>query len=419
MPAGLEVLPQDTGLTPCAGVREARRECKKYHRRMKQRALVGATIYVSPAEEPIRDGVVLVQGGEIVAAGARALVEIPRGAETLDCAGCTITAGYWNSHVHFFERKWADAAAIPAAELARQLENFTRYGFTAVFDLSSAWENTRRLRDRIESGEVAGPRIRSTGEGLVPPGGLPSDAVLAMMGVTKTPMPEITDAAQAAAACRKLLDGGVDGIKVFVSSQSPAALSESAMQAAVSEAHGLGKPVFAHPNSGADVLAALRAGVDVIAHTTPRSGPWDDAILTLMRERQAALTPTLHLWQHYLRHDRISAQEHIVETAAGQVRAWLGAGGTVLFGTDLGAVDDDPSEEYALMAQAGMDFRQILASLTTAPAQRFGESQHAGRVAPRYRADLVVLSGDPSRDVRAFSSVRYTMRSGSVVYGCE
>ena len=132
-------------------------------------ALVGATVYVSPTEEPVRNGVVLIEGGKIAAVGGRGSVKLPKGTQTLDCSKLTITAGFWNSHVHFFERKWANAAAIPAPELGRQLQDmFTRYGFTGVFDLSSPWENTRRLRDRIGSGEVPGPRIRSTGEGLVP-----------------------------------------------------------------------------------------------------------------------------------------------------------------------------------------------------------------------------------------------------------
>jgi len=249
-------------------------------------ALVGATIVPSPREAPIRDGVVLIERGKITAVGNRSIVPVPQAIETIDCSGLTITAGFWNSHVHFFERKWADAAAIPAPELGQQLhDTFLRYGFTSVFDLSSMWVNTRRIRDRIESGEVPGPRIRSTGEGLVPPGGAPSEQVCNMMGLMKTPLPEIADAAQAAAASTKLLNEGVDGIKVFASSQSRVTLPESAIQAAVNEAHRLGKPAFVHPNTGADVLTALRAGVDVIAHATPRSGQWDDAILTAIRER--------------------------------------------------------------------------------------------------------------------------------------
>src|ERR671927_474525 len=101
-------------------------------------ALVGGTIYVSPTEEPIEDGIVVIDGGKIAAVGSRTTVGIPSSGQLLNCSGFTITAGFWNSHVHFFERKWANAPEIPAVELARQLEDFaTRYGFTTVFDLSS------------------------------------------------------------------------------------------------------------------------------------------------------------------------------------------------------------------------------------------------------------------------------------------
>jgi imidazolonepropionase-like amidohydrolase len=380
-------------------------------------ALVGGTIYVSPTEGPIRDGVVLIQGGRIAAVGSRASVQVPRSVPSLDCSGRTITAGFWNSHVHFFERKWANVAAIPAPELGRQLqEMLTRYGFTSVFDTGSMWDNTRRLRDRIESREVAGPRIRSTGEGLVPPGALPSDTVLSMMGAMKFPAPEITDAAQAAAASKKLLEEGVDGIKLFASSPRSASLPESAIQAAVAEAHRLGKPVFVHPNSGVDVLTAVRGGVDIVAHTTPSTGPWDEKILVAMKERRVALTPTLTLWKYYARHDRISTQEQITNTAAGQLRAWVASGGTVLFGTDLGAVEYDPTEEYTLMAEAGMSFRQILASLTTAPAERFGESKQLGRIAVGLQADLTVLKDDPAKNIRALAAVEYTLRAGKIIY---
>ena len=365
--------------------------------------MAGGTVYVSPTEEPTRDGIVLIEGEKIAAVGTRSSVELPQATRTLDCSGLTVTAGFWNSHVHFFERKWAEAASIPAPELGRQLEDaFTRYGFTSVFDLSSMWENTRRLRERVESGKVPGPRIRSTGEGLVSPGVVPSEQVLNTMGFMKTPLPEITDATQAAAAAKKLIGEGVDGIKLF------APFADGAVEAAVSEAHRAEKPVFVHPNSSADVLAAARAGVDVIAHTTPRSGPWDEAILAAMKERGVALTPTLTLWKYYLRHDRASVQEQTVNTAVGQLRAWLATGGTVLFGTDLGAVDYDPSDEYTLMEEAGMNFSQVLASLTTVSAERFGESKQLGRIAPGFQADLVAF--------RSLADVQYTLRAGKIIY---
>jgi len=380
-------------------------------------ALVGATTYVSPTEPPIRDGVVLIQNEKIVAVGARAQMQFPETAHVLDCFGCTITAGLWNNHVHFFERKWADAATIPAPELTRQFQDMlTRYGFTSVFDIGSSWENTRLLRDRIDSGEVLGPKIRSTGPGLVPPGALPSDQVLSLMGLMKFPAPEIADASQAAAATKKLLDEGVDAIKLFASSPRGPSLSESTFQAAADEAHRAGKPVFVHPNSAADVLTAVRGGVDIIAHTTPHSGPWDEALLAAMKAHRVALTPTLTLWKYYARHDRLSAQEKVTNTEITQLRAWIAAGGEVLFGTDLGAVEYDPTEEYLLMSQAGMTFPQILASLTTAPAERLGDKNKLGRLAPGFQADLAVFQQDPAANIRAFAQVKYTLRAGKIIY---
>ncbi len=321
-------------------------------------ALVGGTIYVDPLAEPIRNGVILIEGETIAAVGA----DVPANANVIDCASLTITAGFWNSHVHFFERKWANAAATPAPELSLQLEQMlTRYGFTSVFDIGSMWANTRMIRDRIESGEVRGPRIHSTGEGLVPVGGNPSDVVLSMMGVMKMPLPEVADVAQATAATKKLLGDGVDGIKVFVSSPTGASIPETAIQAVVAEAH------------------------------------------------RAALTPTLTLWKYFMRHDRTSTQQQMVNMAVARLRAWLAAGGAVLFGTDLGAVEYDPSEEYALMAEAGMSFRQILASLTTAPAAIFGESKRLGRLTAGFRADIVAFKDD-------LTAVHYTIRDGRIIY---
>jgi imidazolonepropionase-like amidohydrolase len=69
-----------------------------------------------------------------------------------------------------------------------------------------------------------------------------------------------------------------------------------------------------------------------------------------------------------------------------------------------------------LMGRAGLGFSQILASLTTAPAARLGESKMRGRIAQGYAGDLVVLEADPGVDVRNFARVGMTVRAGRVIY---
>ena len=395
-----------------------------------QLALVGATIYTSPTEEPVRDGVIVIDGGRIRTVGGRASVPVPRGTEVIDATGSTITAGFWNSHVHFLERMWIDPATIPASDLTRQFQMMlTQYGFTSVFDIWSSWDNTRQLRARVESGEVAGPRIRATGPAMFPRGAAETPlleiappatwATLGFMPHERIPLPRVADAAEAAGIARKRLDEGADGLKLYVAfpGRNGGVMSDSVIEAVVKEGHSRGKPVFAHPTTADGLMASLRAGVDVLAHTTPQSGPWNESILAAMSQARVALIPTLSFWRYQVRHERISAADGLEETAIGQLRSWVGVGGVVLFGTDLGWVTSyDPTGEYVLMEKAGMTFRQILASLTTAPAARFGAADQLGRVASGLAADLTVLRTDPSKDIRALAAVDYTIREGKVIY---
>lgn len=387
-----------------------------------QLILTGGTIYTSPTEKPITNGIVIIRDGRIAGISPSGYIDLRKGIPTLDCSGLTIMAGFWNSHVHFSERKWADAGSIPAPELARQLQMMlTRFGFTSVFDLGSPWENTRQIRNRIESGEIPGPRIRSTGEMLLGKGWMPSETVMRTLGSMPIKQNEVIDAAEAGAASKRLLDAGTDGLKLYAAASFPpyATLPDEVIRAAVTEAHLRNKPVFVHPTSRDGLLAAVKAGVDVIAHTTPQAGgPWDDTVIALMRQAKIAVIPTLKVWDFVLRHDRAGLSDQWMQTNVGQLRAWLAAGGMVLFGTDVGAGIDDyvQGDEYVLMAEAGMTFPQILSSLTTAPAEKFGDAGKLGRIAPGFIADLVVLNGDPAKDIRAFSAVRYTIRDGKLIY---
>ena len=88
------------------------------------------------------------------------------------------------------------------------------------------------------------------------------------------------------------------------------------------------------------------------------------------------VTPTLKVWQQHMRDGPASVRTRSVSASTNQLRAWRGAGGTVVFGTDAGCMNDyDPSDEYALMTEAGMTFREPLAALTTTPAAILGRGR--------------------------------------------
>ena len=95
---------------------------------------------------------------------------------------------------------------------------------------------------------------------------------------------------------------------------------------------------------------------------------------------QMALTPTLTLWEVESKNASPEELEKGMSKAAQQLGAFSRAGGQVLFGTDVAYIEQfDTSEEFKWMSRAGMSFQEILASLTTNPAQRFGYATHRGQ----------------------------------------
>jgi imidazolonepropionase-like amidohydrolase len=384
-------------------------------------ALTGATAYPAPDRPAIRNAVVLLREGRIAAVGPRASVTVPLGTDTLDCTGLTMTAGFWNSHVHFGERKWARASELPAPEASEQLRQMlTAHGFTHVFDTGSPLENTLALRRRIAAGEIEGPAILTTGDIIWPKGGVPSLAVMTALGFITEPQDEVATPAEAATRARERLDGGADGVKVYAATwftEEPVVMPGPVIAAAAKETHARGKLLFAHPTNAAGLEAALAGGVDVLVHTAPGMQTWNDSLVRRMVKAGVAVVPTLKLWRYEARSARLALSRPFVQAGVEQLRAFHRAGGAVLFGTDVGYVlDYDTAEEFALMAQAGLGFGDILASLTTNPARRFGYEKTAGRVAPGMEADLVVLDGDPARDIGALARVRYTVRQGRIIY---
>jgi imidazolonepropionase-like amidohydrolase len=320
-------------------------------------ALVGGRVYASPGAAPLDDATVIVRNGTITVVGSRASTSVPAGIRTLDCTGKIIMARFQNSHVHFTEGKWNDAGTQPASRLNAQLADMLlRYGFTTVVDTASAVSNTVALRRRIESRDVVGPRILTAGFPQYPPNGIPYYVKDLPLEVLKM-LPQPVTPADAATFARQNLDDGADIIKLFtgswVSRERVLTMSDDVAAAAVGEAHRRGRLVFTHPSNVAGLEVALRAGVDVLAHAVENTTGVTDDHLRRMVAQKMALVPTLHLL----------AAAYNIEDIRKEVRDFQQAGGQILFGTDVGYLTDyDPTDEYAALSRAGLQWPDILAS---------------------------------------------------------
>ncbi|HEY3101117.1 MAG TPA: hypothetical protein VGL14_19515, partial [Methylomirabilota bacterium] len=175
-------------------------------------ALVGGRVQAHPETAAIDDAVVLISGDTIAAVGARSQVGVPTGARVIDCAGATVLAGFWNSHVHFIRPAFRDAGSAPPAQLEGALRTMlTSRGVVHAIDTGSFLQDTLALRRRIEAGEIAGPAILTAGAGLAPAGGSPYYILPARL-------PEAATAEEAAAIVQRELDDGSDVVKLVTGS---------------------------------------------------------------------------------------------------------------------------------------------------------------------------------------------------------
>jgi imidazolonepropionase-like amidohydrolase len=267
------------------------------------------------------------------------------------------------------------------------------------------------LRRRVESGEVSGPHIYTAGAGLYPPHGIPF-YLDDLPQVVRDSLPQPLTPADAVAAVERNQALGTDIVKLFtgsyVSRETIVHIPVPVAQAAVAAGHRRHQLVFAHPSDLEGIHVALASGVDVLAHAPDTVNGVNDALLKEMVSRHMAMIPTLKLFSRdsdIARIREIVAQFHSL-------------GGRLMFGTDTGFLTDyDVTEEYRQLSLAGLSFRDVLAMLTTAPAQEFGVQANQGRIQPGADGDLTILASDPSQGkLEDFAHVLYAVRGGRVIF---
>jgi imidazolonepropionase-like amidohydrolase len=386
-------------------------------------ALDAVKIYPRP-DAPSISGQVVIAGAKIEsvapAAGKRAeaATRAPR------CNGGFVVAGFQNSHVHFVGDEFSDVrhqrAEVLEAKLTRML---TRYGYTTVFDIASDRHETLALRDRIDQGEVRGPRIFTASWPLFPPQGLPIYiSHFPKEWLDRLPQPSSVD--EALRVLRENFAAGSDGTKLFLvtpqGNNTVKRMSHDIALAAADETHRHAKLVFAHPTDFQGVQEALAAHVDILAHPPLGSPvPWPESLVKQVRDAGMSIVPTLKLLEYELAKEGVPAPTaaQLVKENVAEFGKFAAMGGQVLFGTDVGYMTDyDPVREYELLSQAGLTPMQILASLTTTPAARWKEQNRRGAIAAGQDADIVVLNADPAASPRNFADVRCVIRGGEVVY---
>lgn len=321
----------------------------------------------------------VVASGEVTYAGRR--LGAPDADEEIHVDGFLMPA-VADRHVHI-------AMSDPAAVLFG--------GVTAVRDLGWPAEEIFPLADASELPSYTGPVIRAAGPILTAPGGYPSGEPYAPPGMAR----EVAGPEEAAAAVDELVGLGAAAIKVSLNAEGGPVPSDPELASICAAAERAGVPVTVHAQGPGQVERALGAGVAELAHA-PFSVSLPDAVIGGLAGG-TRIVSTLHLL----------AENHgtdVLKVALDNVRRFVEAGGTLVYGTDLGPPDwgirpGVDLHEAQLLRQAGLSAQETLGAMALGPIERGSPG------------DLIALARNPLEELDAFGEVRLVVRQGSVVRG--
>lgn len=372
--------------------------------------------------------VIVISGGKITALNGPA----PAGATVIDLAGATLVPGLIDAHTHLTgEPKFGYeelSISVPKEALigAKNARVTLMAGFTTVRNVGAGAFTDVALRDSINEGLVPGPRMLVSGPPLGITGGHCDDNLLPFE-YHKSSDGAADGIAAVQHKVRENIKYGADLIKICATGgvlskgddPQAAQYTLEEMKAIVADAHRLGRKVAAHAHGAQGILWATEAGVDSVEH-----GSYiDDASIAAMKKNGTYLVPTVYL-QHWML-DNIQAigmpamygvkMRQIIDIARKNLTHAFASGVKVAFGTDAAVYPHGlNAHEFNEYVQMGMTPIQAIQTATVNAADLLGWSDRIGSIEPGKFADIVAVSGDPTKDVTILEHPTFVMKGGDV-----
>ena len=356
-------------------------------------------------------GFVVIEKNRITEVGKGPGPAKKNGYEVMDLEGRCVLPGMIDCHVHLcidgsadpMQSLQKDSAAMITLKAARHAHLSLLAGVTTVRDLGSVNGISGSLRDAINLGIVIGPRIVSTNQAVCITGGQGwqfSRQADGADGVRQAVREQIRAGAD---AIKMMATGGV--ITQGVEPGSPQFTLEE-LKAGAEEAHKAGRKIAAHAQGNEGIKNSLRAGFDTIEHGIFL----DDEAIGLLLEKRATLVPTLSAPFNIMEKGEksgipafiIEKTRKVKDTHVDSIKKAYKAGVTIASGADAGTPFNGHGEnlrELELLVRIGLSPMEAIVAATRVASETLGLGSRIGTIEPGKLADLIVVEGDPLKDI--------------------
>ena len=379
--------------------------------------LVIANVRVFTGARVIDRATITVADGKILSIAATSPA---RASITIDGTGKTALPGLIDVHVHMLVGiTEADTRRFIDNALKERLQAFLRHGVTTVKSASDPTDLIVGIREDLRDGALTGPRLLVVGPSLTARGGHPASTICRGDAWCRSNRAsEVDSEEQARQEVRRLAQRGVDAIKVVYSSGEPEFKSSfpklrlEIVKTIVEEARSLGLPVTVHVTEESMALEVLAAGVSGVEHG-PNAPLNPDALAQALKSPERSLVPTLAT---------LAARTPPTPSlqARSQTTAALHkAGVRIVVGTDT-RLEMPPGlstvTEVELLVKAGLSTEAALKAATSDAARHLGLEKEIGTLETGMTADILLVRGDPIRNIGDLHQVDAVVQAGRIVF---
>jgi len=376
--------------------------------------------------------VVLVHNNKIEQAGSMTF-KLPGSTQVIELPTATLLPGLIEGHSHLFlhpynETSWDDQVLKESRSerTARAVEHARATlmaGFTTVRDLGTegSMYDDVGLKIAIQKGVVPGPRMICATRAIVAKGSYGPKSASADV-VLPQGAAEVGNANEMMDEVRLQVSKGADVVKIYAdyrngpNGEAKATFTVEEIALAVAIAKSSGREVVTHATTAEGMMRAINAGVSTIEHGD--NGTED--VFRLMKEKGIALCPTLAagdaIQQYRGWKKGVDPDPPSIVNKKKSFQLALSAGVTICMGSDVGVfTHGDNAREMEMMVDYGMKAIDVLRSATSINADVFGYGDKIGRIRKDLFADIIVVGGDPSLDIKNIRQIKLVMKDG-VIY---